>query len=639
MGELFERSTGDSETLRRFTRYLLNDVHALEKMLQEGMVESGVRRIGAEQEFALIDRNGQPAMIGPELLERMNDPAFTTEIGRFNIEANLEPLLFGGNCLSEMEARLNEVVARARSAAQEMESDIVLIGILPTIRKTHLTLDNMTPRERYYMLNEMMSRMLGEERKYELKIEGIDELTLTHDNVMLEACNTSFQVHFQVSPEDFVPRYNLAQAVTAPVLAAAVNSPLLGRYRLWRETRIALFQQSIDTRKGPYERDLQPRVSFGTRWVRDSVLEIFQEDIARFKILFALEDAEDPFEALQAGHAPKLQALRLHTGTVYRWNRACYGISDGKPHLRIENRVLPSGPTVVDEVANAAFWFGLMAGLEGEYDDITQVMEFDHARENFYAAARHGLDARFTWINGAKVTAHDLILKELLPLAREGLLNRRIDTQDVDRYLGILEARVRSDMTGSQWLLKSLSSVKNSGGTRWEQINALVAATVARQSEGKPVHEWPLAELAEAGGWKKNYLHVAQLMTTDIFTVQPEEPLDLVANLMVWHKVRHVMVEDEQHRLLGLVSHRHLLKLAGRELPRQNGHIAPVRDVMITEPVVVTPETLTVEAIRLMREKRISCLPVVKEEKLVGVLTEDDFMEMAGMLLEEMLKE
>ncbi|MCB2198601.1 CBS domain-containing protein [bacterium] len=639
MGEMFERSSGDSETLRRFTRYLLNDVHALEKMLETGMIESGVRRIGAEQEFALIDKNWQPASIGPELLERMNDPAFTAEIARFNIEANLDPLPFGGTCLREMETHLNKVVDRARTAAQEMDSNIALTGILPTIRKSHLTLDNMTPRERYYMLNEMFARLLGEGGAYELKIEGIDELTLTHDNVMLEACNTSFQVHFQVDPEIFPQRYNLAQAVTAPVLAAAVNSPLLGRFRLWRETRIALFQQSIDTRKGPFERQLQPRVSFGTRWVDKSVLEIFQEDIARYKVLFALDDAEDPFEAIEAGRAPKLEALRLHTGTVYRWNRACYGISDGKPHLRIENRVLPAGPTVVDEVANAAFWFGLMAGLEGEYDDITQVMEFDHARENFYAAARHGLDARFTWINGAKVTAHDLILKELLPLAREGLLNRGIDKDDVSRYLDIIRDRVKSDMTGSQWALKSLGSIKQSGGTRWEQINALVAATVKRQTEGKPVHEWPLARLDEAGGWKQNYLTVNQLMTTDIYTVSPDEPLDLVANLMVWHKVRHVMVEDADHHLMGLVSHRHLLKLTGRELPKQDGHTAPVSDFMVTEPITVTPDTKTIDAIHMMRENRISCLPVLKDERLVGVISEDDFMVMAGMLLEENLKD
>jgi CBS domain-containing protein len=250
-----------------------------------------------------------------------------------------------------------------------------------------------------------------------------------------------------------------------------------------------------------------------------------------------------------------------------------------------------------------------------------------------------GLDARFTWLGGRKAAAVELILEELLPLARTGLKAEGIAAEDVDRYLGTLEERVRAERTGAAWLLASLGAVKQRG-TRWEQVNALVAATLDRQRSGEPVHTWRPAELDEAGGWARNYLTVGQLMNTDLFTVNPEESLDLVANLMVWHRIRHVMVEDEEHRLLGLVSHRHLLRLVGRELPKQEGQTAPVASVMVEDPITVQPDTPTVQAIRTLREERISCLPVVSGEgRLVGVVTEDDFMTMAGSLLEEKLGE
>lgn len=297
MGDKDPQMSRDGEELRRFTQCLLNDINALEKLLTEGMIESDVCRIGAEQELVLVDRSWRPSLRAMEVLERLNDPHFTTEIAKFNIEINLDPLVFSGDCLSQLEFKLNYYISKASSAAYEFDSEIVLIGILPTIRKSMLTLESMTPLQRYYELNKAFNRMRG--KNYELNIKGTDELSLTHDNVMLEASNTSFQVHFQVSPEEFADRYNIAQAAAAPVLAVAVNSPFLGRYRLWRETRIAVFQQSVDIRgDGPLERyrHLSPRVHFGDHWIDHSVLEIFQEDIARHKVLVGCKNYEDPFQ-------------------------------------------------------------------------------------------------------------------------------------------------------------------------------------------------------------------------------------------------------------------------------------------------------------------------------------------------------
>ena len=385
-------------------------------------------------------------------------------------------------------------------------------------------------------------------------------------------------------------------------------------------------------------RETEPRVSFGRNWVDDSVLEIFKEDISRFKVLLGKEIDEDPFEAIAAGRAPALKALQLFNSTVYRWNRACYGIKDGIAHLRIENRVLPAGPSVLDEVSNAAFWFGLVSALANEVEDVRQEISFDAVRANFVAAARHGLDAQLEWFGGRTYTAQDLILTQLIPAAERGLRAGGIDEADIERYLETVRRRVESRQTGAAWMLGSLSSMQDQGSPE-EQMAALVAAMVDRQGDHLPIHEWRPATLAESGGWKPSYLRVEQYMSTDLLTVREDEPIDLVANLMDWHRIHHVPVEDNEHRLVGLVSHRPLLRfLAGDEARTEEGPIS-VRRVMASDLVTVSPNTSTLDAIDTMRRHRISCLPVVQDERLIGIVTEHDFMRIAGQLLEEMLRE
>jgi len=636
MGEQSVQDSFDAEKLRLFTRKVLRDLRAIEQMLDEGLFESGVSRIGAEQEMFLADADWRPSLLAMEILERINDPHFTTELGRFNLECNLDPIGLRGKALSKMEAQLTELLEKARKAAEKEGVSVILSGILPTLEKSDLSLENMTPMPRYFALNEAMNRLRGDH--YHFRIKGRDELIVTHDNVMLESCNTSFQVHFQVSPEDFARLYNIAQAVTAPVMAAATNSPLLFGRQLWRETRIALFQQSIDTRAPTgYLREQSPRVSFGRDWVRESVTEIFKEDISRFRVLMSTEVEEDPFEVLASGKSPRLQALRLHNGTIYRWNRPCYGISKGRPHLRIENRVLPAGPTPIDEVANAALWFGLLNGVSHLYEDVTRVMDFAVARENFVAAARLGLGAHFTWPERENVPAQTLLLDELLPLAREGLKELELDSSDIDRYIGTVEERVRTLRTGSQWQVDSLDAMK-CDGVRSECLTALVAATASRQATGDPVHTWKLASLVEGGGRRKHIVRVDQLMTTDLFTVNQDELVDVVACVMNWHHIRHVPVEDSLHRLVGLVTVRSLLRLLGEHSARGASEPVPVSQIMSTDVVTCLPETSTLEAIRLMKRHRISSLPVVdNQSRLLGIVTEVDFMDIAADLLEEFL--
>ncbi len=633
MGEHDIAAEQDAGAQRAFVRALLEDVQALERILEEDRIESGVRRVGAEQELFLVDSGFAPVCAAAETLERLGEGPYTTELAQFNLEVNLSPQVFGGGCLRTMERELEEHLARVREAAAAGGHQVLLTGILPTLAREHLTLAHMTPSARYAELNRAMSEHCGGE--FHTLIKGLDELKLTHDNVMLEACNTSFQVHFQVGAAEFAELYNVAQAITGPVLAAAVNSPLLLRHRLWHETRVALFQQSLDTRsRAQRQRGGAQRVSFGDAWVRDSVLEIHREDIARFRSLIRGAEEESPLAMLDRGEMPRLAALCLHNGTVYRWNRPCFGVKDGVAHLRIENRVLPAGPTVLDEVANAAFFFGLMSSISKEYGDVADRMAFDDAKANFMAAARYGLDAQLRWCGGVVQRADQLLLERLLPLAREGLADHGVDAGDVDRYLGTLEERVRAGRTGARWALDSLVAMDGKG-TAGGRMRALAAATAARQWSGEPVHAWALADLDAESDWLDDYRTVSQIMTTDLFTVHPEDLVDLAASVMDWEHIRHVPVEDSDGRLVGILSHRAVLRLVARG--RAGGPVA-VRDVMQTEMVTTTPDTGALDAIQLMRSRGVACLPVVRDGHLLGILTEHDFIQVAARLLEEKLR-
>lgn len=626
----------DPQKFRAFTRCLLNDLRALDHMLREGLFETGARRVGVEQELFLVNRGWRPAPLAMEVLAGLEGHEFTTELAQFNLEINLDPLPLGSGVLRHLEEKLTTAIERVREQAHKHRGEVVLAGILPTLMQSDLSLDNMTQRERYAALNDALNRARG--GRYHIYIQGTDELHIEHDSVMFEGCNTSFQVHLQVDPGEFARLYNVAQAIAAPVLAAAVNSPLLFGKRLWAETRIALFQRAIDTRGAtPHVRDLTPRVRFGERWLESSVLELFQEDIARIPAVVGAEIDDDPFHVLRTGGVPELRALQLYNSTVYQWNRPCYGVTGDKPHLRIECRTLPAGPSVVDEVANAAFWIGLMLGAAEAWGDVSERMDFDDARANFVAAARRGLKAGFTWMGGPTVSAPELILRELIPLAHHGLDRAGIGADERDRFLGIVEARVSSGQTGGRWLESSLTAMGRSG-TRSERLAALTASAARQQQAALPVHQWTPATIGEGGGWRYNYLRVEQFMTTDLFTVKEDEVIDLAALVMDWKRVRQIPVEDDQRRLVGLVSYGSVLHtLAGCRHPDDS--TVSVKSIMDPNPTTVVPETPTLEAIRLMRALRITCLPVVKNEKLVGILTADDLVPIAERLLEEKLED
>ena len=639
MGVQSVKTADGDEADRLAMRRVLRDLDAMEKMLDDGLFETDRRRIGVEQELFLVDRAAQPAPIAEQLLQQIDDPRVVPEIARFNVEFNCDPIELGPTSFAQLEAQLQDLYGVVDSECRRLDARALMTGICPTVDLTHLSTENIMPNPRYSGLDAALRKMRGDD--YEMTIDGADELVVRHPSVMLESVNTSFQVHFQTTPEEFACTYNVALAVTAPVLAAAVNSPLLFGKRLWRETRIATFQQALDTRRERAgHRDLLGRVRFGEDWVESSVLEILRADVARFRqLVYAqVEEPVDPMEELRVGRIPKLKAWQSFNSSVYRWMRPCFGVTDGKPHLRIENRVLPSGPTLSDEVANAAFWIGLM--LEGplEWSDVSKRLDFRTARGNFLRAARDGLTVRMAWIDGAEHPIDRLILEEFLPVARCGLERAGVDGTDADRALSIIEHRVSAGRTGARWTLNACTGLDRAG-RRQRGLAAITQSMLENQDSRRPVHEWDDVRSDDGSDSVGEFVLVSQCMTTDLYTVGEGECIDLVASIMDWRRLRHVPVEDEKHQLVGLVSYRKLLRALVRDSDGQDVRTLPVSEIMVRDPITVSPNTPTLEAIRLMGEHNVACLPVVEGDRLVGIISDRDYARIARRLLECALHE
>ena len=637
MGEQRVSIVSDQQQMQQFVRRLLDDLKSMQYMLEHNQFEDDVIRIGAEQEMVLIDKKTfKPAPVAMEVLKKTKEyPWLETELAKFNLETNMTPRVFEGSALSDMEIENVENLERVRQKMKRSRSTIFLCGILPTLRKFDLELSNLTPKKRYRALIDSIHAHL-QGSAFELRLAGIDELHIKHDSPLLEAANTSFQVHLQVAPQEFATMYNIAQALAAPCIAIAANSPIVFGRRLWHESRIALFQQALDTRTShEHMRKRSPRVSFGEGWLNNSILEIYREDIARFRVLLAADLEENSLEELAAGRIPRLRALQVHNSTVYRWNRPCYGISDnGKPHLRIENRVLPAGPTVIDEMANAAFWLGAMIGMHKEYGDVQKVFSYANVRDNFMKAARSGIDSKFTWMHDRKINATELILEELLPLARIGLQHRNIQTADIDRYLGTIEERARAHTNGARWQLRAFTKLKERV-TDDEAVTVLTACMHDYQVKGDPVHKWELPDVEDLKDYRPFKLKVQEFMETDLFTVQKDDLIDLVAEMMDWKKVRYLPVEDKNGCLVGLITTRKMLRHFSRKNAAEQT-ATMVREIMIEHPHTIDPHASILDALRKMRENKIGCLPVTVDDELIGIITEMDFLRISGRLIERL---
>jgi CBS domain-containing protein len=598
-----------------YLHHLVRDMEALEIMIQQGMIEKSPVRIGAEQEFCIVDPEFLPNNNSLDVLKEINDRHFTTEIGNYNLEINSDPLPLGSDCFSNLHQQLDALVDKAKVAAQKSGSRIILTGILPTIAPKHTTLESMTAVDRYFVLNEAAKKYRGQD--FSIHIRGVDEVTMLHDSVMLEGCNTSFQMHLQIDPDEFVDMFNWSQAITGPVLAACCNSPLLFGKELWSETRIALFTQSVDVRTNSFLlNENQPRVSFESKWQTGSILDVFKDNIARFRSILTAEFENDSVELLEKGEIPKLKALCLHNGTVYRWNRACYGVGGGKPHLRIECRYIPSGPTVIDQIANIVFWVGLMKGRPENYQEIHQMMDFREVKSNFLAAARYGMAVQFHW-DGKLFTGKHLLSEIFLPMAKEGLKKSGISENDIDKYLSVIQNRINSH-NGSEWISKSYRNLLTTKKPD-AALQVLTANMYLNQESNKPVSEWEVLS-PDAMSQFNISKRVHHVMSTDIFSVEEIDSIELVAHMMKWKNIHHMPVIKGDKELVGILSWNDVSQLF------ENGKAtnASVRSLMKTDLITIDQDSRVDDAKALMEKHKIHSLPVVRESKLVGILTSND---------------
>jgi gamma-glutamyl:cysteine ligase YbdK (ATP-grasp superfamily) len=474
MGQDINGGRYQKQDFDAFRARLTEETDLLHAFLQEGRFADGARTGGYEVEAWLVDGELRPAPINEVFLEKLDDPMVVPELSSFNVELNTEPRVLQGDALRRMHEDLDRVWSRCREAASQLGAELLATGILPTVREDDLVLDNMSHRPRYRALNEQILRLRKGEPIH-LDIAGREVLDVSHHNVMLEAAATSFQIHLKVGPEEAVRYFNASIVLSAPMVAACANSPFLFGRDLWDETRIPLFEQAVSVRSTRSRG--ADRVNFGMGYAQESLVEFFDENIARYDIVLpeALDEAADRFS-----HA------RLHNGTIWRWNRPLIGMDeDGRPHFRIEHRVVPSGPSLVDMIANAAFYFGLVHGLAEASEVPENQLTFEQARANFYNAARQGLNAHITWLDGETVPVQALLMEELIPLAGDGLRAQGFDEADVDYYMAILRDRVSSWCNGTAW---QRAWVESHG----RDMTGLAKAILRAQHGRAPVHEWEI---------------------------------------------------------------------------------------------------------------------------------------------------
>jgi gamma-glutamyl:cysteine ligase YbdK (ATP-grasp superfamily) len=496
MGEKVVATRFDLSDRQRYRRKLRECLMGLERLLEEKRFERPRNLLGLELELNLTDSDGLPRMMNDAVLDRIASRDFQTELAQFNIEVNIPPHELSGRVLDRLAEELRTGLGYADRKAREVGAHIVMVGILPTLGVHDLVSGNLSSDDRYTMLNERVLAARGEEIR--LDISGVEQLHCSSASIVPEAACTSMQMHLQVTPARFSEVWNAAQVVAGPQIAMGANSPFAFGLELWRETRPVLFQQATDTR--PEELQLQgvrPLTWFGERWV-NSAYDLFEENVRYFPALLPICAVEDPLRVLDSGGVPELNELTLQNGTIYRWNRPVYAVADGIPHLRVENRIMPAGPTVADVVANAAFYYGLVRAVAEAPRPLWTRMPFDVAAANFEAGCRDGINAVLRWPRSGRgsglveIPAIDLVRDELLPLAASGLDSWGIEPVDRDHYLGVIEGRCRRRMNGAQWQSETFHHYLERGLGRQPALVAMTLRYVELMHSGIPVHQWPV---------------------------------------------------------------------------------------------------------------------------------------------------
>jgi gamma-glutamyl:cysteine ligase YbdK (ATP-grasp superfamily) len=491
MGRDIQAIKFSGEDRGRYRDKLRRSLEVFARMLREHMFDAEPSQVGLEIELNLVDERGAPSMSNADVLAAIADPLWATELGQFNIEINVPPRRLDGDALADLEQEVRSSLNTADAKARGTGSRLVMVGILPTLDEKEMHEEVLSANARYRVLNEQIFAARGEDMR--IVIEGPEQLVTQADSITPEAACTSVQLHVQVSPEAFASYWNAAQAIAGIQVALAANSPYLFGKQLWHETRITLFEQATDTRPDELKtQGVRPRVWFGERWIT-SVFDLFEENIRYFPALLPICETEDPQAELDRGACPTLAEMSLHNGTVYRWNRPVYAAVNGVPHLRVENRVLPAGPSVVDVMANAAFYYGLVRTLAEAQRPVWTQMSFATAEENLHEAARRGLDAQLYWPGLGDVPVAELVVRRLLPLAREGLSSWGVAPAQADHLLGIIEQRCITGQTGAAWQIATVDRLTERGtADRPEALRLMTQRYIEHMHTNEPVHAWPV---------------------------------------------------------------------------------------------------------------------------------------------------
>jgi gamma-glutamyl:cysteine ligase YbdK (ATP-grasp superfamily) len=492
VGAEVEAKSYTREERQRYREKVRQNLDVFEQMLAGSQFEFDRPMTGMEIELNLVDEDYQPRFANAEVLAAIADADFQTELAQYNIEMNVQPRPLPGDAALELEQDLRASLNNAEVKARQTGARIVPIGILPTIMPEHFEGEWITANNRYTALNDSIFFARGEDIYLDIEGPTGERVATYSDSIAPESACTSVQLHLQVAPQMFAAHWNAAQALAGPQLALAANSPFFFGKRLHAETRIELFKQATDTR--PIElknQGVRPRVFFGERWIT-SIFDLFEENVRYFPALLAECSDEDPAALLAEGKAPTLPELRLHNGTVYRWNRPIYDVVGGRPHLRVENRVLPAGPSMIDVLANAAFYYGVVRCLAAEDRPIWTKMSFSAAEENFRRCAREGIDARLYWPGFGEVGADELVLRHLLPLAHQGLTEWGVSEKVRDRYLSVIEGRCTTGVNGAAWQTARVEQLEAAGEDRRRALSRMLGEYAERMHSNEPVHTWPL---------------------------------------------------------------------------------------------------------------------------------------------------
>lgn len=490
MGLEIENIDFSAADFEQFSAKLSDNLAALKQVLSRPDFGEGDLSFGAELELYIVNRDGEPLQKNQEVIALLDDPQLTLELNRYNLEYNFNPVLIKDGCFAATQKEALAAIAKINACLSQWDGRVVPVGILPTLQQSDTGYHAMTPLRRYQALTKELTELRG--GPFTIAIEGEDTLQLAMDDVTLEGANTSFQVHLRVPPKEYADFYNALQLVTPLVVAMSANSPTLFGHRLWHETRIPLFKQSIDCRPKDGMHPIPARVNFGNNWIRSSAYELFAESALLYRPILPICHEEDSLSVVRAGGTPRLHELRLHQGSIWQWNRPVYDPVDGG-HLRIELRAFPAGPSIVDMLANAALAIGLAKSLQSSIKELLPAIPFAYCNANFYRAAQKGMDAELFWPSTRQSQPEYFsvpsILKTLLPKLPDSLAAMGFLKEDFSGLLEVIAERLETRQTGAQWQLNKLRELGKDMHRR-EALLAMLHLYQANSDANIPVAQW-----------------------------------------------------------------------------------------------------------------------------------------------------